>query len=176
MAQKNLKLCFQKQATIIKEQRTSDDSEIQGEPIYSTAWAQTFPKQKPVTLMSYCRPQSILRTSTGSDNSLTRRNRNSQASVKICQDPSHVSQASAPQPSADLLPSHLTKDINQHERIYTKPQYKDPFQPETDNYQHLRRRSFLNSGLLKQNQNIQIYRNSKLVEEESNDNYSEPRD
>ena len=127
--------------------------------MYGTDWAQTFPKQHKMTPMNLYQPQSILRSSNGSDNILTRRNKIQQATVKICQDPAHVNQNSKP-------PTEINLQDNFKNEIYTKPHFSEAYKIETENYKCLRRRSLMNYGYMKQSQETQNYRNSRLVEEE----------
>jgi len=130
--------------------------------MYNPDWVQTFPKQK-VTPMTPYQPPSILRSSNGSDNSLTRKNRHMQANVKICQDPGHANQIYSPQ----MLYSQSKEDIKQG--TYTKPHYSQPYAVKSENYKSLRRRSLINYGYTRPGQETQNYRNSQLVEEEANE-------
>eukprot|EP00090_Calanus_glacialis_P000833 TRINITY_DN10589_c0_g1_i1.p1 TRINITY_DN10589_c0_g1~~TRINITY_DN10589_c0_g1_i1.p1 ORF type:complete len:574 (-),score=101.45 TRINITY_DN10589_c0_g1_i1:167-1888(-) len=143
----------------ITNPRTSDPAESKVQTVYGTDWAQTFPKQHKMTPMNLYQPQSILRSSNGSDNSLTRRNKIQQATVKICQDPAHVNQSLKP-------PTEIHVQDNLKDEIYTKPNFSEPYKIETENYKCLRRRSLMNYGYMKQSQETQNYRNSRLVEEE----------
>jgi len=102
--------------------------------------------------------QSILRQTTGSDNSLTRRAKAQETGVKIYQDPGHVSQ---PSPAQLYSQSRDLTNI----RHYNKPQYTEPYKLEQENYKCLRRRSFIYSGNNKQDLENKSIRNSQLVEE-----------
>merc|ERR1712083_561342 len=114
--------------------------------------------QHPTTHTHY--PQSILRQSTGSDNSLTRRTRGQQTAVKICQDPGHVSQAYT-SPAEVYSQSRDLANV----RYYSKPQYTEPYKQEQENYKCLRRRSFTNSSNNNKDLGNQSTRNSQLVVE-----------